>query len=169
VRTYTGSTKLDLCGFRERDNTMATYKNETDPPRTIIVYDADYHKTIQPGETAIIYKPISEPGMTKISDTPYYSPVQDSNLELEFTGEEEKTITVTSVHVQSLLITHISAGFITIHYNDVTTPGLRVLKDERLMLPVNQFARTFVLVSSETLKCDVVQIHQPIYEGLMYL
>jgi hypothetical protein len=147
---------------------MATYKNETDPARTIIVYDADYHKTIQPGETAIIYKTVTEPGMTKISDTPYYSPILNATNELSFTGIETKTITISSRLVQTFLIHHVSAGFVTVYCNDITTAGLRVFKDERLRLPVNEFTPTIILVSSESLTCDTAELHRPIGEGLIY-
>jgi hypothetical protein len=148
---------VDL-NLREGVLIMATWKNEIDPPNTIIVYDVDGKKELNPGDTAVIYRDVTASGLTKLLDTPYYTPIHDAQNALSFTGVETKTITPTPRITRNVLIHHISTGYLTVHFNDISTDGITVQTGERLNIPVDDYITSLILVSSATLTCDVVQL-----------
>jgi len=57
-----------------------------------------------------------------------------------------------------MVIYHISAGTVQLHFNDISTPAMNINAGENLAIPVlRDYIRSIVLVSTQNCTCDVLQ------------
>ena len=140
---------------------MPTYRNDTDD--ILHVSLGLYDRALKPGETIeTVYLLDNIKGLTRVSDEPYYNPV-DSVYDLSFAGAgDTKTIEIPdpfSTHV--IRISDVSVDIEVFFNSEDNTPGLPLSPGDVITLRNPQVIERLVIKPTAAGACRVILIKRP--------
>ena len=140
---------------------MPTYRNDNNTPHLIQDTSGDT-KTVAPGETVQTYRIYSYPGLTLLSETPYYNPVVCLD-EVVFAKAGKQVVAVNVSETQRILVYDVSGCEVIVYLESTANaPGLHSAlgSNDTLEVDVDRNASRLVLVSNGAGSCVVKQMRE---------
>ena len=141
----------------------ATYRNDTD--NVIMVKNSAGQETrVKPGKSIETVYPVTDTGMAKIADTPYYNPLTARHT-ISSTGPgDDQTVTLNPGTSDYIYIWKVSGGNATVYYDaTANTPAIAVLRPgDRFQHDLKGRAAQLIIQFDAAGTCEVLEATESI-------